>query len=163
MMKYSEKVVVFLKSHKIYKRNYLHTCILQKGYISVDDFYKLPRHDKIENWQSLNILTLNLFLNEKEIYETIEDVEEGVSTFWDELKIKYLLASQPRENIGKFIDEVCYLIKEFDLELTYSNKKTSVEELEEIMNKMADELDNNDTPAGSEILDYLISLEYPKR
>lgn len=157
-----EMIKLKLKSSKKIDRENFHYFLLKRLYKPIDNFYKLKRDDFASDYQGLNVCSLRIFLKANEIYETEEDIEEGISTYWDELELSYLLASLPRKLIDRYIEELRAIKDEFALKLYYEDTEIELEDIQTIMNKMADELDENETPAGSEVLDYLIGLEYPR-
>ncbi|MCX7113684.1 MAG: hypothetical protein NTX45_27110 [Proteobacteria bacterium] len=156
---YHEKETILCKSNNPQVRKKLHNWLKQRGYKSEDDFYFLKRKGKIQSWQSDSLMSVDVLLNENEVYETEDDIQEGNSSFWDTLKISYLMASHPREYISVFVNEIMEISNTFNLTIQFHSQEKSIDLLSTELNQIADELEQNWGGAGSKSLAIMIQLE----
>ncbi|KQV49767.1 hypothetical protein [Duganella sp. Root336D2] len=155
-----EKLTVTLFRESTVSRKELHTWLKRRGYKSEDDFYYLVRKGRVPTWQTDTIATVELKLSGTPIYETEEDVEEGISTCWNSLEVEYLMASLPRECIDSFVEEVTQLSAHFDLKLQFEQALTDPHSIRGAFNRIADRLERDFGGAGSEELAILIYREH---
>ena len=156
---YHEKETVLCKSSKPQIRKQLHKWLKARGYKSEDDFYFLKLKGKKQSWQSDSLMSVDVLLNENEVYETEDDIQEGNSSFWDTLKISYLMASHPREYISVFVNEIMEISNTFGLTIQFQSHEQSIDLLSTELNQIADELEQNWGGAGSKSLAIMIQLE----
>jgi hypothetical protein len=160
---YHEKETIILKSPKTWDRRALHTFLQKRGFKTEDDFYELFRKGPRDPWQSSAIMSVTVFQAGKSVYETEEDIQEGATTSWDELRCEYLMATLPREAIFDFIREVDALVEEFSLEIVWNGEKMASIELTNRLNAIADHLSTKWDAPGSETLRILIQQQYAQR
>jgi len=126
----------------------------------VDNFYLLDRADKPSIWQSETICLIEVSLDGEEL-EVYDEEISGSASFWNELRVEYLLATLPRENISKFCSICKKIVEEFNLHLTFNGTQyETISEVERLMNVMADRLTSEFGEPGSEEICILIEEEY---
>ena len=157
---YHEKETVYLKAQRRFDRVSLDKWLRDYGFKAEDDFYYIPRKDRCEPWQSPTVLSIDIRLAGKDVYETEEDVVEGRTTQWDELKIEYLLASVPRDCIKTLIGVISELIRDFPVGGEYMGERVTTEILAHRLNEIADRLTKEWDAPGSETLAILIEQAY---
>lgn len=157
---YHEEETVSLKAVRPVARVALDKWLRDRGYRSEDDFYYLERTDHCEPWQTSTLVTLDVLRAGHGVYETEDDLTEGLGTDWDELRAAYLLASMPRDCIVHLIREVGSLATEFGLEIEYRGNVVSANELTECLEAIADRLSEEWADPGSKILMILIEDQY---
>lgn len=157
MNQYYEEIEIYLVSDSVRKREDLHIFLKNKGYKSEDDFYYISRDDKVEPWQSFQLLTLDIKLGDEDKYETEEDIEEGISTEWDKILASYLLATIPEDGIEKFIKKVQEIKSELNLKLFYCEEEITMDKLSKTLNLYAKKIEEKYyVEVGSEWLCRLI-------
>lgn len=159
---YHEQETILLCSKKPFSRIALHEWLKNNGYKSEDDFYYFECKYKPMPWQGNTLLTVDVFIGKDGIYETEDDILDGLSSYWDKLKITYLMATRPRTLIPALIKKISDLVVFFGLEIEFNSKIQSLLSLEGELNAIADKLDEDWGGAGSETLAIMIQLEYQK-
>lgn len=157
-----EKETVRLVGKQAQQRSLLHAYLKDRGFTSEDDFYFLDRPDKPQPWQSISLITVDIFLNGEAVYETEEDINESESSFWDELDVSYLLASLPVEYVKIFCEEVSALCIGFDLQCKHGGEILDYTSLLERFQRIVTELSESFGEPGSEDLAILIQEMYPR-
>jgi hypothetical protein len=160
---YHEKETILLKGSQLHDRKLLHKWLRKRGYRSEDDFYYLQRKGRFRPWQTSTLITLNVRRGGHEIYETEEDLIEGIGTNWDELRSEYLMATLPRECIAAVTAEIAAIAAEFDLTIEYCGAVVDIAELASRLNAVADQLTSEFDEPGSEALAILIERQYGSR
>lgn len=160
MDEYKEEILIELKSNKKLSRKELHNALKIMGYLSEDDFYFFERDDDIQPWQSEELLSIDIKCDDKEIYETEGDIEEGGGTVWDKIVVSYLMATMPIESIGRLIERIAEIQEKFNLDIVLQDKIISLEHLEKNLKRIANELEIKIAPPGSEELAILIDEKY---
>lgn len=160
---YHEKETIVLKADSKLERKRLHGFLKKRGFKSEDDFYELFRKGRCESWQSSAIIGVTVHSSGNNVYETEEDIEEGLGTVWDELRCDYLLATLPRERITDFVREVDTLIAEFKLKAFWNGEEVDGVKRARRLNAIADQLSKEWDVPGSETLRILILQQYHRR
>lgn len=160
MTDYFEEIKAYLISDKVRPRKELHKLLKDIGYIPEDDFYILERNDEVMPWQTEELLTLDIKLGDAYKYETEEDIEDGRSSYWNEMEVSYLMATMPRENLCEFVDRVDELVNKLSLKLVFDGSEMNISSFKTTLEKIADELADKYAPAGSEELALLIEDDY---
>jgi hypothetical protein len=160
MDNYHEKITISLLADKPMSRKDLHEFLTKMGYKSMDDFYFVKRKDEIKFWQSSNLLTLDVYMNNVHKYETEEDIESSESTEWNRLDLYYLMATIPSNHITAFVDQVEQLSNSLGLSIKYEGELTSSRKLDEALTSIANQLTSNLAPPGTEDLAILIEMDY---
>jgi hypothetical protein len=159
---YKEEIIIELKSKNQVARKVLHSALKSMGYISEDDFYVFERDDDIQPWQSEELLTIDIRCDDKEVYETEEDIEENKGTVWDKLIVSYLMATMPIESIDSLIERIAEIQEKFNLNIVFQDKVLSLESLKKKINRIASELETTIAAPGSEELAILIDEKYSR-
>lgn len=157
---YHETEIIFLKASTRCSRKSLHAFLRKRGFAAIDDFYQLLRREPPEPWQSSSVVSIQVLLAGTEVYETEEDVDDGISGVWDELRLEYLMATLPREYIDILIAEIDAISREFQLQIVYFEEKRTSSGLSSRLNQIADRLSSDWDAPGSEILRILIEQKY---
>lgn len=157
---YHEKETIILKASRLLDRITLDKWLRKRGFRSEDEFYYLPRKGRCEPWQTSTLVSLNVRRSGRSVYETEEDMAEGLATTWDELQADYLLATLPRDYISSMICEIDALATQFSLKVEYRGETIAATELEKRLNAVADELSKEWDAPGSETLAVLIEQQY---
>lgn len=157
---YHEQETVTLKASHLLDRNILHKWLRKRGYRSEDEYYYLPRKGRCEPWHSASLISLDVKRAGLSVYETDEDIVEGIATTWDELQANYLLATLPRDYIASMVCEIYALAIQFDLKVEYCGDTIETAELEKRLNAVADQLSKEWDVPGSETLAMLIEQQY---
>ena len=160
MTEYYEEFLIELNRLKPCRRATLHKFLVELGFVSEDDFYVLDRSDDVLPWQAEELLTIGVKLGNTEVYETEEDVVEGLSSDWDSLVVSYLLASLPDQQIERAVGTIGSILSKFDLAVSYRDKQISMVELAGQLTAAAVILESRQTPAGSEMLALEIEQQY---
>jgi hypothetical protein len=158
---YHEQETIILSSKIHLPRLTLHKWLKKNGYKSEDDFYYLEYKGKAMPWQGNTLLTVDVLLDDSDIYETEEDIDEGISSVWNKLKVSYLMATRPRCCISSVIARISELKEEFSLQIEFNSSNQTISSLADELNKIADELEAWGG-AGSETLAIMIQLQYQK-
>jgi len=160
---YHEKESVILRGTVRRSRGDLARYLRGLGFQAIDDFYTYPRPGRLPKWQSLDLLSVDVLIQGKAVYETEDDVADGVATEWDSLRCDYLLATLPRECIVRAVALVGEICGSWQLELTYAESAVDSSELLARWNEIASNLASKYAPPGSEELAILIASSYPRR
>jgi len=160
---YHEQEFITLKSPHKQERKLLHIFLRKRGFKPEDDFYELLRKGRCEPWQSSAVLGIDVRSGGEDIYETEEDIDEGLETTWDELRCDYPLATLPREYIADMVREVEALVTEFKLSVVWNGEAVDPVELAKRLNAIADQLSSEWDVPGSETIGILIEQEYGSR
>lgn len=160
MNDFREEVSISLFAERPSSRKNLHEALIEMGYKSEDDFYFVPREDTPQPWQSINLLALDVKCRGEPKYETKEDVEEGISTEWDEVVISYLIATIPPENIEKLLKRISDLVDVFKLNLRFEDVDITIDEFRHKLISIADQIEAKYARPGSEDLSILIECRY---
>jgi len=157
---YHEKETIRLLSGKRKSRLELDDYLLDRGYKREDEFYFLDRPDTVEAWQSLSVLTIDVYRHGNTLHGREGDIVTEQDA-WDELCITYLLATLPVTFIDVCADECESLAEQFDLKLELDGRSLrQADELRPELNKIANELTKRWGEPGSESLGILIELSY---
>jgi len=154
-----EEVILSLSSKYTHSHRELHEFLLNRDFKIMDDLYFKPRYESFPKWQIDEFISIQLFFEGKAAFSTTEDVIEKDDA-WDRLDLSYLLASLPRRYIDMFISEAVALSDKFDLRFRMDGEDISFSTVSNKMNSLADQLEGELGEAGSEIVNYLIELEY---
>jgi hypothetical protein len=157
---YHEKETIVLKAPQPLDRTTLDKWLRKRGFRSEDEFYYLPRKGRCEPWQTSTIVSLDVRRAGSSVYETEEDMAEGLATNWDELRADYLLATLPRDYIASMVFEIDALVMQFGLKVEYQGETMAATELEMHLNAVADQLSKEWDAPGSETLAILIEQQY---
>jgi hypothetical protein len=155
-----ESETVLLRANQSWPRAELHGLLTRRGYLSIDDFYSLDRRGKIPPWQSVSVVAIDVLRQTEPVYESEEDVLEGKSTTWDELKAEFLLATLPEELIETFCAEIEALAAAFSLQPICAGIECLPAQLATTLKKHAAELAHHHAPCGSKELAILIQESY---
>ncbi|MDR6227191.1 hypothetical protein [Desmospora profundinema] len=136
--------------------------LLPLGYTEDDGFYYLKRTGEHPNWQSENIVSVDVYKDGQEI-EAIEDEFDDEPCEWDKLKFEYLLATLPVYTIDLFVDGVTQVSEKLKYPLIYEGRKVSSQELKKEFRKCANELRRNVGEPGSKSVRIEIALTYPRK
>ena len=159
---FHEKEVVQLKALTPLYRKDLHEYLMSKGFKSEDEFYYLDRDDKAKPWQSISVLSIDIFLGDDAIYETKEDIEESEGSVWDRLEASYLMASLPENYIENFCNNIFKIAEKFGLSAYHNNTEKDKKGLIDTFMSYAKELSENYSKPGSEDLAIFIQDTYPR-
>jgi hypothetical protein len=94
------------------------------------------------------------------IYETEEDLADGISTDWNQLRVGYLMATLPRECIDLAISQIAGVAEEFRLVIAIDGEVIDALQLSKRWNEIADHLAQEWDEPGSEWLAILIEQQY---
>lgn len=159
---FHEKEVMQLKALAPLRRKDLHEYLMSKGFKSEDDFYCLGRDDKAKPWQSISVLSIDIFLGDDPIYETKEDIEESEGSVWDRLEVSYLLASLPENYIEVSCSNIFEIAEKFGLSVYHKGIEKDKKGLIDTFVSYAKELSENYSKPGSEDLAIFILDTYPR-
>lgn len=128
-----------------------------QGFTLHGDVFSFDRPTKppLPIWQSETFVEVDILNNETEVY----DPEDK----WNKIVLKYLLATQPRSSILVFSRKVTEVSASLALPMTMRGKVVGAEELEECLNRFADELAVQVGEPGSEDVAIVIQSTYPRR
>ena len=158
---YHEAECIELRAATPRSRRELHGVLKQLGCRAIDDCYAFDRRDQVQPWQSASLFTVDVYLGEAAPYETDDDVLEGLSTQWDRLRVRYLMATVPAQLIGPFVDAVERLAQALGLEVHFAGERRELSQVRDELAAIARWLDEQYFEAGSENLALLIADEYP--
>jgi hypothetical protein len=156
---YHEKETIRLFGGGPKSRRDLHAFLIARGFTSEDEFYFIDRPDRPKPWQSISVMTVNVFNQGLAAYESAEDIAEP-ATEWDELKVDYLLATLPASFVEKCAVECETLAARFDLQIELGDAPVKPGELQSALQKIVDHLTDQFDEPGSESLGILIELSY---
>ena len=156
---YHEKETIRLVASESKSRMDLHIFLKGRGFTSEDEFYFLDRNDAPKPWQSISVMTVNVFDRGSTVYETAEDVVEAPGV-WDELQVDYLLATLPPVFIEKFANECEILAVQFNLKMEMGGRIVPPGQLQLALQAIATNLTNELDEPGSETLRILIEQSY---
>ena len=130
--------------------------VLPKAGLSLaDDIFVLDRATKIPLWQARSVVAVHVLLGQEEIYE-----EDGV---WDRLRLRYLLATLPAENVSAFVETAARVSALLNLPMTYRGRVVNPEELRSSLDRAVDELRESIGEPGSREVAATIEMTYPRR
>lgn len=155
-----EVIKVELRSASPRKRSELHCFLLENGIELYDYFYIADLPFDHPATKDVSLMYIDVFLGEEELDDYHEEIKGNTARDWDVLKTKYKMYYYPRDFIKFFCEIIEVISSAMDLSVHVNGKLSSVEEFSSLANRMADELDANLTPAGSEQLIYLVELRY---
>lgn len=160
MQQYHEKEVVILRAKDARCFDKLHRFMVRSGARMVDDFYLVDRADKPAIWQSEAVCLIEVLLDGEEL-GVYDDEIAGGTFVWNELRVEYLLATLPRENISKVCSICQSIVEAFNLDLTFNGTSyETVSEIERLMNGIANGLALEFGEPGSEEICILIEDGY---
>ena len=133
------------------------------GFTLNEDIFLVRRQDTALNWQSEYVTMASIYLENEELFldnEEAHDTEEN--PLWDRLKLGYLLATLPREQINVFTSYVQRVSELIGLPILYDGKEISSEELNKLLHTLADELQRELDEPGSKWVMIYIKDTYPR-
>lgn len=157
-----EEIEINLMSDHRQSRKDLHMFLLTLGCKSEDYLYFLPRSDDVKPWQIDVLFTLETRIIGNENRDCGDEVAKDESLEWDEISIRYLISSIPRNNIEKLIYNLELLVAKFDLYIIFRKKSiANAEALKTNISYIFDEIESLFGTPGSEDLAILIESQYP--
>lgn len=128
-----------------------------QGFTLHEDVFSFdrPTNPPLPIWQSDAFVEVDICNNETELH----DPEDK----WNKILLTYLLATQPRSGIPVFSRKASDISASLALPMTLRGKVVGAEELEECLNRFADELAVQVGEPGSEDVAIVIRSTYPRR
>ena len=132
--------------------------LLRLGYSTDEsgEVFFYSRDDKVEQWQTDSLVTVTVYNSGKDI-DYYDDEEQEIT----KVELGYLLPWQPIQNANKFISRAWELSKELNTSIKYENKEIKKEELKEIINNYAEDLEKRLEAPGGEFLAQAIEENLP--
>ena len=156
-----EKEIIRLSANKPKARRELHEYLKERGFASEDDFYFLDRPDTPKPWQSISVMTVDVFNRGSTVHETEEDIAEYPGQ-WDELRVDYPLATLPPFLFETCVAECEALAVRFGLQMELGGDFITSGQLRSTLMKIADDLTAELDEPGSETLRILIEQSYSR-
>ena len=114
-----------------------------------------PKDENIEIWQTDTIVGVNIFNDEAPVYYGDKS--------WTRINFYYLLPSLPRNYIPRFCRIIKSISETLALPMQYNEQVISSEELENMLEKCADEVTETIGEPGSETAAILIKMTYLRK
>ena len=156
--RWHQKITVTLKPEEPQLLSDLEKKLLSLEFVSTDDgeIYSFPRNDKVEIWQTEDIVHVRPTFNGEEASFGHECFEK-----WDTLELFYLLPWLPIDHVNIFLTKVNELAEILHLETLHQGKLVKLDDLNIYINKCANELKGKMEEPGGEFLAQAIHMDLP--
>ena len=114
------------------------------------------RQDHIEQWQTENLVTVDVLRSEEELDYYDDEVQE-----LDCIKLGYLLPWQPINNANIFIDKVWELSETLSTPVLFNNKDINKDGLLSVIIDLGKDLEERLEAPGGEFLAQAIAEDLP--
>lgn len=155
-----EKIEILLASSSLQERGELHRELLLQGLVLDDDLYALRREGEVEEWQDEDALVVEVCLRGETSEADLGEIEAGAAGAWDALKVEYLLATTPRECIGRVSGLVVWACARFGLLAKLGEEVVQPDKVGPMLVAMADKLADILDEPGTEGISALVELKY---
>jgi hypothetical protein len=126
------------------------------GFIFEDDFAYLKREDRVEQWQTEELVTCEFLAAGSEVYPDESD--------FDSLRLSVLVASLPEEQVVRALHVVFDLADRVRLDVSHASRAVSRTAIPALVTDWtADLLGETGDICGSESVAILIWMEHDKR
>jgi hypothetical protein len=126
------------------------------GFMLVDDFARLPRHDVASAWQSETVASCDFFSRGQQVYPEESDFEV--------IRFSMLVATLPEQHATAAIRVLHSLAERLSLRVSYAGMPVSSDDTLALLKRWLTEIiaETGDT-SGSESVRMLIEMAYQKK
>ena len=153
---FHEEEVILLKSEKPLSLEVLRRNLAKFNFEKIDDFFSLNRTDKVYPWQSIDVVSVKVYNNDRKL--DLEDDEP-----WNILKFEYLFAGIPFHFTDSLFNIIFTLTGNLHLSVEHNSNLYNKDKLLELFNNYKEEVCKvfGDEP-GSKTVWVKINSTYPR-